>query len=792
MQRRYILLFFITIIFSFSIFGQSLSLKILKQPVEIYKDPWGISHIYAKNEYDLFVAQGYTAAADRLFQLEMWRRQATGTMSELMGKQELKRDIGTRLFKFRGNMDAELNHYHPQGKMIVEAFVAGINAYITEVLKNPEDLPFEFKLLNTVPGYWTPEVVISRHQGLLGNVVDELNNARLVHLIGADKVRELKWFHPKLKDNEPDLDLDKMLDNETLFENVLELYQAFKAPLKFPKKDNKIGLLENFDQWYNEEKEYVGSNNWIVSGEKSQSGYPMMANDPHRAQSVPSLRYWVHLNAPGWNVIGGGEPTLPGVSIGHNEYGAWGLTIFATDNEDLHVYETNPKNPDQYKYNGLWEVVKTIKDTIKIKDQDPEIIELKYTRHGPIVYHDKNNNRVYAVRAGWQEKGSAPYLASLRMNQAKNWQEFKQACTFSRIPGENMIWADKSGHIGWQAVGLSPIRKNWSGLVPVPGDGRYEWGGYLPINLLPYSQDPKEGFVVTANNNMTPRNFPYRNAVGWEWSSPVRAHRVEEVLAAGKKHTISDFALLQNDNVSLTARALVPLLKRTSVDPKYQPIKKIIENWESFALDPNSIEATIYVTWESLLRNKIHQMAVPMNAKKYLTSIPTKIFTDWIIAPPPFFGKNPVTTRDSLLVATFSEGVESLMNRLGNDTSKWQYGQANNKHIKLTHPLSNWVDDISFLEKINLGPIARGGYAETVNNTSNNLNQGHGASFKIIVDTENWDNTLGTNSPGQSGDPRSKHYNDLFNLWGTGGYFPVYFSKSKIIDIAEEKLVLKP
>ncbi len=347
--------------------------------------------------------------------------------------------------------------------------MAGINAYIAEARQKPEDLPFEFKLLNTLPDFWTPEVVISRHQGLLSNIEDEINNARLVKILGADKMRELSWFHPKNSENEPNLELDKMLDNDVLFEHILEYYEAFRAPLKFPKPDNKVGILDNFQDWYKDEKDNVGSNNWIVSGKLTESGYPMLANDPHRAQSTPSLRYWVHLHAPNWNVIGGGEPTLPGVSIGHNEYGAWGLTIFETDNEDLYVYETNPKNPNQYKYKGVWETIKVISDTIKVKGQTPKIVQLKYTRHGPVVFEDAKNNHLYAVRAGWQEVGCAPYLASLRMNQAKSWEEFRKACTFSRIPGENMIWADKKGHIGWQAVGISPIRKNWSGLVPVFG-----------------------------------------------------------------------------------------------------------------------------------------------------------------------------------------------------------------------------------------------------------------------------------------------------------------------------------
>ena len=783
---------FICILFSTSLcFSQTLKIKVLKKPVEVFKDTWGISHIYAQNEHDLFVAQGYMAASDRLFQLEMWRRQATGTMAELLGENELKRDMGTRLFKFRGNLTAELNHYHPRSKQIIEAFVAGINAYIAEARQKPDELPFEFKILNTLPDFWTPEIVISRHQGLLGNIEEEISNARLVRLLGANKVRELSWFHPKNSETEPNLALDKIVDNDVLFSHILEYYEAFRAPLKFPKKNSSIGLLDNFDDWYKEEKENVGSNNWIISGKMSESGYPMLANDPHRAQGVPSLRYWVHLNAPGWNVIGGGEPTLPGISIGHNDFGAWGLTIFETDNEDLYVYETNPLNLNQYKYKGAWENLKIITDTIQIKDQAPKIIQLKYTRHGPVVFEDNQNNHLYAVRAGWQEVGCSPYLASLRMNQAKNWQEFRQACTFSRIPGENMIWADKAGHIGWQAVGLSPIRKNWSGLVPIPGDGRYEWGGYLPINLLPNKYDPSEGFAVTANNNLTPVKFPNRDAIGWKWANPVRANRIEEVLKSGKKHNLATFALLQNDYVSLTARTLVPLLNMVKMEESvYAVHKNNLSNWKSYELNPESTEATLYVAWENQLQKVVHSLAVGENARKYMKTIPTKRLTDWLVTPPTFFGKNPLAKRDSILAYCFKNAIDSLNTRLGNDVSTWQYGQAKNKHITLTHPLSAWVTDLTLKSKINLGPITRGGYGETVNATSNNLNQSHGASFRILVDTENWDRTLGINNPGQSGDPRSPHYSDLFNLWGAGSYFPVYFTKSKIMEVAEKHLVL--
>lgn len=657
----------------------TLTLAGLQQPVEIIRDHWGINHIYAKNEHDLFFTQGYSAAQDRLFQLEIWRRQATGTVAELLGPQETKRDIGTRLFRFRGNLNEELTHYHPHGPQIVRAFVEGINAYISATLKTPEKLPFEFRVLDTKPGLWTPEVVISRHQGLLENVREELNYGRLVKLIGPDKLRELQWFHPSANASEPDLTL--RVNGDELFQPILELYEAFRLPLKFAGKASRIDenevwrSREAIDNWFDTERQYVGSNNWVISGNKSASGYPMLANDPHRAQSTPSLRYWVHLNAPGWNVIGAGEPTLPGISIGHNDYGSWGLTIFETDNEDLYVYETNPKNPNQYRYKGKsathrWVNMKTITEQIPMKNGQSVSVTLKYTQHGPVVFEDAKHHKAYAVRAGWLEKGCAPYLASLRMNQAKSWPEFRQACTFSRIPGENMVWADRTGTIGWQVVGLAPIRqsspgKSFTGLLPIPGDGQFEWAGYLPIQQLPNKLNPPEGYVVTANNNLTSANFPHRNAIGWEWASPSRAHRIEEVLRDGKRKNLVDFMALQADYLSIPARTLVPLLQNlSSPNASTEQALTYLRKWD-YQLKPESVAAAIYVAWESQLKQAVYVQKVPQIARPYLKSLPSKRVIDALLVPTP--------SRDSLLLSCLDRAVGTLTERLGNDMDEWSY-----------------------------------------------------------------------------------------------------------------------
>jgi penicillin amidase len=778
-------------------FSQQLTLKGLQKPVEVFRDQWGVSHIYAQNEHDLFFAQGYVAATDRAFQLEMWRRQATGTVAELLGPSEVKRDIGTKLFKYRGNMEQEMAHYHPHGKAILNAYVEGINAKVAEYRADPANLPFEFKTLNTLPGYWTPEIVVSRHQGLVANVIDELNFGREVHLMGEEKTRELNWFHPTRKaDTEPKLTLEKGVDGEALMQDILELYTAHRSPVRFKAEDKRTGQIVptddfNFQEWYDIEKQYVGSNNWVIDGSLAQSGFPMLANDPHRVIAGPSLRYMIHLNAPGWNVIGAGEPSLPGVSIGHNDHGAWGLTVFETDNEDIYVYEINPANPNQYRYKGQWETMRILTDSVMVKGQPTQVVQLKYTRHGPVVFEDSAKNKAYAVRAGWLDVGSSPYLASLRMNQAKNWDEFRDACSYSRLPGENMIWADRTGHIGWQAVGLAPIRTNWSGLVPVPGDGRFEWGGYLPIKQLPHSSDPKEGFIATANNNLTSPDFPFRNAIGWEWSTPYRAQRIEEVLGSGKRFNLFDFTQLQTDYLSVPARSLIPMLTRLDFNDKEE--KKAIErlkNW-NFQLAPESIAAAIYAEWENQIRDAVYTRVVPKVAQPHLRRLTTKLLLDYLITPPANFGKEPIKTRDELLQTTFRETLSVLAQRLGRDQSKWQYGQATNKHIAIKHPLSALVSN-EMRKKIDFGPLSRGGYGETVNSTSNSSNQTHGASFRMLMDTENWDKTLGINTPGQSADPNDPHYGDLFERWAKDEYFPVYFSKDKIKAVADRTWILVP
>ena len=775
-----------------------LPVKGLYASVEVLRDQWGVNHIYAENQHDLFFSQGYCAAKDRLFQFEIWRRQATGTVAEILGERELKRDIGTRLFKYRGDLKTELNHYHPQGEAIINAYTDGVNSYIDEVLAHQELLPLEFQLLKILPGKWTPEVVISRHQGLLGNITEELSIGKAVSKVGAEKVKELMWFHPK----DPDLHIDSAIDQKLLNDNILELYNAYRKEIVFQESDiNKADedpdavmnlLKQPISNAYQPAFEHgiEGSNNWIVSGNRTASGHTMLANDPHRKIAVPSLRYMVHLVAPGWNVIGGGEPEIPGVSIGHNEAGAWGLTIYETDGEDLYVSDLNPKNLSQYFYKGHWENMQLIQERIEIKESRTELINLRYTVHGPVTYIDSVHHKAYAVKCAWLEPGGAPYMASLRIDQAKNWESFRDACSYSHIPGENMIWADTAGNIGWQTVGIIPIRKNFSGLVPVPGDGRFEWQGFLPIKERPHQLNPSKGFLATANQNVTSEDYTHWDAVGYTWADPFRGNRINEVLAKDDKMTIAKMQSLQTDYNSLPARSLVPMLLPLAFEKTLpQESSKLLKNW-NFILDKQSIPASIYAMWERQLMKQATKQFIPENIKD-LVSIQLSKLIGWLENPDSKFGVDPLKGRDAFLKLSFENAIEELEKKLGSNLDNWQYGQEKFKHVTITHPLTSIVNK-PLRDQLNLGPLPRGGNSHTPGSTGGADNQLSGASFRFITDTGNWDEAVMINTPGQSGNSKSEFYRNLFPLWANDQYFPAYYSKDKIIKSTKEQFELVP
>ena len=722
---------------SLSQIGGEISLPGLEQEVEVLRDPWGIAHIYAQTLEDLFFSQGFVAAQDRLWQIEMWRRVGEGRLAEIVGPEAVERDRLARLLRYRGDMEAEWSSYHPDAKRIITAFVRGVNAFIAH---SADNLPVEFKLTGIKPDPWSPEVPLLRMAGLpmTGNARDEMRLARLVARVGVEEAN---------RRDDPDpwhqLRVPRGLDVESVPKEVLEVLEHGYAPMP------RIPVLERYADWVDGRPDTVGlagSNNWVVSGRMTATGKPILANDPHRRLSLPSLRYLVHLNGPGWNVIGAGEPALPGVAIGHNERIAWGLTIVRIDQQDIFVLETNPDDGNQVRWLDVWERLTIEIDTIPVRGQAPRIVELKFSRHGPIIYEDTVNHLAYAFRSVLAEPGTAGYLGSLRLDQAESWDEFLEAMDYWKVPPENMIYADVEGNIGWQAAGLTPIRCcGWVGRLPAPGSGGYEWRGFRPMHELPREYNPARGYLATANHNILPPG--YHPPLGYSWSSPRRYHRIDDILSDSGGFTVDDFKRLQHDVYSGAAAAAVTaaLTGWESEAAGIERARRLLVRWDAF-LRPDGNVAALYRAW----RDTLDAGALAASTLKAL--------------------------RDSLAQAALAAAVVRLEEEQGSDWNAWRYDRL--RHTEFGHPVAAAFD---------VPPVPRGGDYTTVNLTGRS-----GASFREIIELSDWDNSVGTSTPGQSGQPGSPHYQDLAQMWGRGEYFPLLFSREAVEANAAHRLVLKP
>jgi penicillin amidase len=775
----------------------------LEKGATILRDKWGTPHIYGQTEEDLFFAQGFNAARDRLWQLDLWRRQGEGKLAEAFGERFLEKDKAARLFLYRGDLEKEFKSYHPEGKKILTAFVNGINAYIDLTRAHPDLLPLEFKLTCTTPGYWTPTSPLVRIFGLTRNVGRELTLARLVKEMGAEAVENLMVFEPPAE-----LEVPPGLALSLIPSDVLKNYNLARGSITFMSDDicsltassdraHYAQLLSqtSLSQTHDTSQPQFASNNWTISGKLTSTGRPILANDPHRAQSVPSLRYMAHLVGPGWNVIGAGEPALPGISIGHNERIAFGLTIFAfADEEDLYVYDTNPDNPSQYLYKGKWKHMKIVEETFNVKGKNPVTAQLKFTRHGPVIYEDLLNKKAYALRAAYLEhEGTAVYLPSLRVDQAENWHEFVKAMEKHYCPSENMVYADVDGNIGWFGGSIAPIRPNWNGLLPVPGNGDYEWAGFLDTKKLPKVFNPKEGFFATANQYNVPEGYPYTSIGGHEWSDPYRFDRIVEVLSSGKKFTVRDSERLQYDDFSLPAEELVPFLHGlSSSDSDVQAALDSLLLWD-FVLSKDSVPATIYELWVQQLKINVRNLYVPVPARSIFGTLNQRVLFRLLSSPDSAFGPDPIAGRNALLIQSLGEAVNRLKTAYfpGLPMDDWKWGALH--FMKYVHGLSSAVDP-STQDLLNTDRLGQSGDSYTVHNTGygSDFNQSSGASFREVMDLRNWEKSVGLNSPGQSGNPKSPHYDDLFPLWIEGQFVPFYFSLNKVLSVTEDILILQP
>ena len=728
----------------------ALTLAGLQAPVEVLRDEWGIPHIYAQNDHDLFFAQGYVMAQDRLWQMEMWRRWHEGRLAEIYGPAALPYDQRTRLMMYRGPFDAsEWTNYHPDAERIFTAYADGVNAYLEE---NRNNLPVEFQLTGVVPDPWTAETVVLRWAQLAvssvrGHAITEVQLAMNVARYGAEEANRRAAPDPY-----EDLLVPEGLD-VTLFTDAM--LAAMRAGDGDPFEQGELPPLEVVPEYRallpgvrsaqvsSDPITTEGSNNWVMSGDRTPTGVPILANDPHRRIEMPALRYFVHLVAPGWNVIGGGEPPFVGVMAGNNERMAWGFTFAGTDMVDVFVEELHPEQPDMVRWRDGWEPLRVIREEIRVKGEAPRTVELKFSRHGPVFYEDLQNRRAYAVQSVVQYPGTAAYLGSFKLAQAPSCGDFFERAMSWKVPTHNLICGDVEGNIALQITGLTPDRDGWNGRLPVPGTGQYEWKGFRED--LPREFNPARGYIVTANDNTHPPGYEgrpvfYHSTRGVETARITRLH---QLLGTGEKFTVQDHERIQHDAYSLEAARDIPLFQGwTSQDADVEWARALIAGWDATLTDQTPAGA-LYVRWTDNLDARARSSATPAAERRTL----------------------------------IEEGLRAAIARLssdwGPDRSAWRYGRIHTS--SLPH---------MFVSEFDLPTVERPGGFGTVNAT--------GANFRRIIDLANLDRSVATNAPGQSAQPGSPFYANLVDRLASSEYFPLLFSRRAVEDGAAHRLTLQP
>ncbi len=743
------------------------ALQGLAEEVEVIRDRWGVPHIYASNVDDLFFAQGYVQAQDRLWQMEMWRRYAEGRFAEVLGPDALDHDRLVRTLAFRGWDDpAEFESYHPEGRRIFEAFAAGVNAFIEEALEGEgAGLPVEFRLTGVEPTPWdatTPALRIPTRAR--GAARSEIQRARQVASLGAEEAARRMPSDPPRP-----LHVPAEIDYGLVGQEVLDALDGLRG------RSPRVPILERYEAWLRGDGEAEegavendpGSNNWTISGALTESGLPIVANDPHRQVTNPSIRYIVHLNAPGWTAAGATEPAFPGVMIGHNGRVAWGLTIVGTDMEDVFVERLNPENLREVWRDGGWVPMTRYLDTIRVQGAEPVEHEVWHSPAGPVFHVDSANALAYAVATVMQEPGGAEYLGALRLHQVEDCHAFIEELRYYLAPSENMVCGDVHGNIAWQAAAASPRRVGgWHGRLPVPAwTGEYRWDGFR--DDLPTEINPERGWIATANHDIHPPGYdpplyfkggpPYRR---WDriehafsepeaWWAGIAPRTGAEAGAPAPGDggplpwTVDHSRVLMLDAWSApAAEAIVLLAGWEAGDPELEGFRAEIAGWDAF-FDRESRAAALYTHWRRALPGRALNPATP-----------------------------PAEARE-LAEAALSEGVASLRDEQGDDPSGWRWGRMHRSTFP--HPLVRAYD---------IAPRERSGGSGTVAAT--------GATFREIFDLADLDRSLVVNTPGQSAQPGSPFYDNLAEMWAAGEFFPLLWSRDAVEREAAFRLRLEP
>jgi penicillin amidase len=771
--------------------ANTLSLAGLRAEVTVRRDERGIPYIEAANEADLYFAQGYVVASDRLWEMDFLRRTARGELAEIFGRVVLEEDKRRRLYGFGGLSEAMMARTSPQVHASLEAYARGVNAYIESL--DAQRLPIEFQILGYKPLPWSPAdslLVGKIFAEVLSTTWDtDIMRAALTSL-PADKRKAL------LPETSP-LDV-VIVGNDKNAKRAKASSSRQKLPGNVTVDDGTLAEVAAIKETMARSLERVGlfiedgavSNNWVVAGSRTVSGKPLLANDPHLPATAPSIWYMAHLSAPGLRVAGVTPPGAPGIILGHNEQIAWGATNLGPDVQDLYLEKFDPNNPRRYMTPAGWRDAVVRTEEIKVRksftDASTETVnyDVTVTRHGPIFF-EKNGQR-YALRWTALDSEAVEFEAFYYLNRARNWNEFRAAFKDYRGPTQNFIYADTSGHIGYYGAGPIPIRKTGDGSLPYDGatdDG--EWTGFIPYDKLPQLYDPPNGIIVTANNRVVGQDYPFH--LTHEWAAPYRARRIYDLLTAKKKLTPDDFRAVQGDTHSipnlLFARTFVKLIRQSvsfADNPKTAETIRLLEGWDGRA-DAESRAAPLAVVMRDRFRQRILVAALGEELAKQYSWGNVHTFLDRIIEEQPREWL-PKEFKDyaELMRACEREAREAIAKRLGADETQWTWGRY--QTMRFQHPLAS-VPLIG--QQFVIPPLPQNGIGSSPN-------VGSSVSMRHIADPGNWDRTQLGIALGQSGKPSSPHWTDQLADWRavTPRVFP--FTTAAVTAASKETVVLRP
>lgn len=779
--------------------SKTLSLPGLHDKVTVRRDERGIPYIEAANDSDLYFAQGYVTASDRLFQMELFRRSARGELAEIFGAgpqgSVLEGDKQHRLYGFAHLAEAQAARLSPKLRAALESYTSGVNAYIATL--DAKSLPPEFQILQLKPRPWQVSDSL-----LIGKLFDEtlttswradLTRAAFtqlpqqvrdqlfpetspldVILVGSDnKKKKASTERPStLSPKNSTLDsagFDKLLFNESSAESALA----------------RIGLYA---------KNSDASNNWVVSGKLTVTGKPLLANDPHLSASAPSIWYMVELNAPGYHAAGVSVAGIPGIAIGHNENIAWGVTSLEPDVQDLYVENFDKENPKRYLTPGGWREAEIRREEIKVRKgfagtaTDTVPFDVTVTRHGPVIF--EQDGKRFALR--WTALDPEANLSEsfFLLNTARDWNDFREALRNYSGPAFNMVYADTKGHIGYYGVGRFPIRKTGSGKLPYDGttdDG--EWTGFIPFDALPHVFDPPSGILVTANTRIVGFDYPYHLTV--VPGPAYRTRRINELLHSPKKLSIEDFRRIQGDTYTISgatfAREFVKVAEGdtspAAKDAKWVEVVKLLKDWDGRVV-PESRAALLVSRLRQIFRDYlIHAKLGDELAKRYAYSNSDTLVDRLITERPADWLPKEFKSYAELLRACLADAQVALTKDFGPDESKWTWGQE--AQVRFPHPLAG-VPLIG--KQFMIAPFPQNGSVGSLST----VNRGSSVSMRFIADLSNWDNSQQGIALGVSGVPSSPHWNDQLEYWRnvTPRAFP--FSSAAVTNAMKETLLLLP